>query len=144
MRFGVRLPRYDYEAGQNREAHRHPKIPVFIPTRSSPRLEERRKNGGEQQMLAIARALLCGPKRLMLDGLVEGLAPVVVDKIVAQVKKVREAGVPILRVERNLAVCAELADRHYIIELARIVHESSVADFVRDAETRNRYLGGGV
>ncbi|MCQ0091554.1 ABC transporter ATP-binding protein [Roseovarius sp. M141] len=115
-----------------------------------PRLEERRKNGGgqlsggEQQMLAIARALLCGPKLLMLDEPVEGLAPVIVDEIVAQVKKVRDAGVPILLVEQNLAVCAELADRHYIIELGRIVHESGAADFVRDAEIRDRYLGVGV
>ena len=95
-------------------------------------------------MLAIARALLCGPKLLMLDEPVEGLAPVIVDEIVTQVKNVRDAGVPILLVEQNLAVCAELADRHYIVELGQIVHESSAADFVRDVEIRDRYLGVGV
>ncbi|QCO55988.1 ABC transporter ATP-binding protein [Pseudorhodobacter turbinis] len=112
-----------------------------------PRLEERRKNsggqlsGGEQQMLAIARALLGGPKVLMLDEPVEGLAPIIVEEIVAQIKKVRDAGVSILLVEQNLAVCAELADRHYIIELGKVVHHATAAEFIADHTVRDRYLG---
>jgi branched-chain amino acid transport system ATP-binding protein len=112
-----------------------------------PRLQERRRNGGaqlsggEQQMLAIARALLLGPKLLMLDEPVEGLAPVIVDEIVAQVKKIREAGVPILLVEQNLAVCLALADRHYILELGRIVYEADAKTFAADADARDRHLG---
>lgn len=110
------------------------------------RLEERRKNGGgqmsdsEQQMLAITRALLCDTKLLMP---VEALTPVIVDEIVAQVKKARDFGVPILLVEQKLAVCAELADRHYIIEPGRIVRESSATDFVRNAGIHDRNLGLG-
>ncbi|ABL72332.1 ABC transporter ATP-binding protein [Paracoccus denitrificans] len=112
-----------------------------------PRLEERRKNGGgqlsggEQQMLSIARALLNGPKVLMLDEPVEGLAPIIVEEIVAQIRLIREAGVPILLVEQNLAVCSQLADRHYILELGRIMHCASADEFRSDPDTIDRYLG---
>lgn len=112
-----------------------------------PRLEERRKNGGgqlsggEQQMLSIARALLNGPKVLMLDEPVEGLAPIIVEEIVAQIRLIRDAGVPILLVEQNLAVCSQLADRHYILELGRIVHCASAWEFRSDPDAIDRYLG---
>ncbi|MBY0138023.1 ABC transporter ATP-binding protein [Paracoccus yeei] len=112
-----------------------------------PRLQERRRNGGgqlsggEQQMLSIARALLNGPKVLMLDEPVEGLAPIIVEEIVAQVRLIRAEGVPILLVEQNLAVCSQLADRHYILELGRIVHEASAQEFRNAPEVIDRYLG---
>jgi branched-chain amino acid transport system ATP-binding protein len=112
-----------------------------------PRLEERRRNGGgqlsggEQQMLAIARALLNAPKLLMLDEPVEGLAPVIVDEIVDQIKKIRASGIPILLVEQNLAVCTELADRHYILELGRVVYHGTRDEFAADEVTKDRYLG---
>ncbi|GAA0607339.1 ABC transporter ATP-binding protein [Paenochrobactrum glaciei] len=112
-----------------------------------PRLEERRKNGGsqlsggEQQMLSIARALLNNPKLLMLDEPVEGLAPVIVEEIVSQIQKIRAAGVPILLVEQNLAVCTALADRHYILELGRIVYHGTAQEFIADTDARDRYLG---
>lgn len=112
-----------------------------------PRLQERRRNGGgqlsggEQQMLSIARALLNGPRVLMLDEPVEGLAPIIVEEIVAQVRLIRDAGVPILLVEQNLAVCSQLADRHYILEQGRIVHEASAEEFRSAPEVIDRYLG---
>lgn len=112
-----------------------------------PRLKERRRNGGaqlsggEQQMLSIGRALLNGPKLLMLDEPVEGLAPVIVEEIVAQIRLIRDAGVPILLVEQNLAVCTSLADRHYILELGRIAYHANGPDFVRDEAARDRFLG---
>jgi branched-chain amino acid transport system ATP-binding protein len=118
--------------------------------RHFPRLKERRRNGGaqlsggEQQMLSIARALLNGPKLLMLDEPVEGLAPVVVDEIVAQIRDIRSSGVPILLVEQNLAVCTELADRHHILDLGRIVYEGSREEFIADAAVKDRYLGVGA
>ena len=118
--------------------------------RHFPRLKERRRNGGaqlsggEQQMLAIARALLNGPKLLMLDEPVEGLAPVVVEEIVAQIRDIRSSGIPILLVEQNLAVCTELADRHYILELGRIVYEGRREQFIADAAVKDKYLGVGV
>ena len=115
-----------------------------------PRLKERRLNGGgqlsggEQQMLAIGRALMNAPRLLMLDEPVEGLAPVIVEEIVAQLKTIKAAGVTILLVEQNLEVCTQLADRHYIIEQGCIVHEAYNAEFLRDEAVKDRYLGVGL
>ena len=101
-----------------------------------PRLEERRHNGGgqlsggEQQMLAIARALLNDPSILLCDEPSEGLAPVIVTEIVDTLKQIRNSGVPILLVEQNLRVCELVADRHYIIEQGRILHEYSRDEFL--------------
>ena len=115
-----------------------------------PRLKERRTNGGaqlsggEQQMLAIGRALMNHPRLLMLDEPVEGLAPVIVEEIVAQLKLIKQAGVAILLVEQNLEVCSQLADRHYIIEQGVIVYEGDNAAFIADESIKDRYLGVGV
>ncbi len=115
-----------------------------------PRLDERRRNGGgqlsggEQQMLAIGRALMNHPRLLILDEPVEGLAPVIVEEIVAQLKLIKAAGVAILLVEQNLEVCVQLADRHYILEQGVIVHEADNADFIADHEVKDRYLGVGL
>ena len=115
-----------------------------------PRLQERRSNGGgqlsggEQQMLAIGRALMNAPKLLMLDEPVEGLAPVIVEEIVAQLKTIKAAGVAILLVEQNLEVCTQLADRHYIIEQGAIVYAADNAAFLADDAVKDRYLGVGL
>lgn len=115
-----------------------------------PRLKERRKNGGgqlsggEQQMLAIARALMNDPKLLMLDEPVEGLAPVIVEEIVTQLKSIKATGVAILLVEQNLEVCTQLADRHCIIEQGAIVYSADNKAFLSDVAVKDRYLGVGL
>ena len=115
-----------------------------------PRLKERRTNGGgqlsggEQQMLAIGRALMNNPKLLMLDEPVEGLAPVIVEEIVSQLKTIKAAGVAILLVEQNLEVCTQLADRHCVLEQGRIVYMADNATFLADEEVKDRYLGVGL
>jgi branched-chain amino acid transport system ATP-binding protein len=115
-----------------------------------PRLQERRRNGGaelsggEQQMLSIGRALMNHPRLLLLDEPVEGLAPVIVEEIVDQIRQIKAAGVAILLVEQNLEVCTRLADRHYILEQGRIVHTADNAGFIADLEVKDRYLGVGL
>nr|WP_225780290.1 ABC transporter ATP-binding protein [Pseudomonas sp. Marseille-Q3773] len=111
-----------------------------------PRLKERRRNGGfalsggEQQMLAIARALLNGPKLLILDEPTEGLAPVIVDELVRILRRIKEEGLSILLVEQNLMVCDALADRHYVLEQGRVAYQGSAAQFREDPSIKNRYL----
>lgn len=111
-----------------------------------PKLLERRKNwgfqlsGGEQQMLAIARALAVGPKLILLDEPSQGLAPVIVDTVVEVIKKLKQEGIAILLVEQNVDVCADLADRFYIIDSGRTVYECDNKTFYQEDDIRRRYL----
>jgi len=110
-------------------------------------LEERRRNrgsdlsGGEQQMLAIARALVAGADLLMLDEPTEGLAPLVVERVQEVVRDVSDAGVTVLLVEQNVAVALDLADRVYVLDDGRVVHEATPEALREDTETVERYLG---
>jgi branched-chain amino acid transport system ATP-binding protein len=111
-----------------------------------PRLRERERNGGhqlsggEQQMLAIARALVGGPKILLLDEPTEGLSPIMVQEIVKVIRNVKAAGLPILLVEQSLATCFEVADRAYILEDGQLVYEGAVDDLRNRGDMQERYL----
>jgi branched-chain amino acid transport system ATP-binding protein len=98
-------------------------------------------SGGEQQMVAIARALMSQPRLLMLDEPSLGLAPLVVKEVFDVVATIREAGTTVLLVEQNVHRALEIADRGYVLETGRIVLEGSSADLLANPEVRTAYLG---
>jgi len=112
-----------------------------------PRLQERRTSrgtdlsGGEQQMLAIARALVRDPKIILLDEPFEGLAPVIVQDLIRVCRDLAKAGQTIVLIEQNLAAAMSLASRAYILNNGQIVHESTTADLRKQPEIIQKYLG---
>ena len=112
-----------------------------------PRLAERRGqmggtlSGGEQQMLAIGRALMARPKVLLLDEPSMGLAPMLVSQIFAIIKEINEQGTTVLLVEQNAVQALSLADRAYVLELGRVVREAPARDLLDDPSVREAYLG---
>jgi branched-chain amino acid transport system ATP-binding protein len=112
-----------------------------------PRLEERQSNmgdqlsGGEQQMLAIGRALLMNPSLLLMDEPSEGLAPLVVADIARVIRELKEQGMSGLLVEQNLAFALPVADRCYVLSKGRIVHESTPDALMRNEDVTRQYLG---
>jgi branched-chain amino acid transport system ATP-binding protein len=113
-----------------------------------PRLAERRTNkgnqlsGGEQQMLAIARTLVTNPALLLLDEPFEGLAPIVVEELVAAIRAmVAEGGMTFILVEQHAALALEMTERAMIVERGRVVHEAASAALRADAATLDRYIG---
>jgi branched-chain amino acid transport system ATP-binding protein len=112
-----------------------------------PRLQERRRemgrtlSGGEQQMLAIGRALMTNPRLLILDEATEGLAPLLRAEIWNCLTALKGQGQSILIVDKNLHVLKRLADRHFIIEKGRTVWSGDGAAMTRDADTVHRYVG---
>ena len=112
-----------------------------------PRLHERLPqraetlSGGEQQMLAIGRALMTQPRLLMLDEPSQGIAPRLVDDIFAAVGKIKDLGVTVLLVEQRLAEALDLADRAYVLQTGRVVISGVAADIRSDPAVRSAYLG---
>ncbi len=115
-----------------------------------PRLKERRAqvagtlSGGEQQMLAIGRALMARPRLLLLDEPSMGLAPVLVEQIFETIQSINRQGTTILLVEQNAAMALTIARRGYVLETGSIVLEGSARELVENAEIRRAYLGEGA
>ena len=112
-----------------------------------PRLAERQGNmgnqlsGGEQQMLAIGRALMTNPRLLILDEATEGLAPLIRQEIWACLRRLKGEGQAILVIDKNVGALIGLADRHYIVEKGRVVWRGTSAELAADIELQHRYLG---
>ncbi len=115
-----------------------------------PRLRERMGqaagtlSGGEQQMLAIARALMSRPRLVMFDEPSLGLAPALVDAVFEIVRDIRAAGTTVLMVEQNAMAALRLCDRAYLMETGHVVREGTGAELLASADVRDAYLGGGV
>jgi branched-chain amino acid transport system ATP-binding protein len=113
-----------------------------------PVLEDRRNqlagtlSGGEQQMLAIGRALMGRPKVLLLDEPSLGLAPMLVKAIFQTIREINQTGVTVVLVEQNARAALKLADRGYVMELGRIVLEDSAGALLSNPEIQSVYLGG--
>ena len=113
-----------------------------------PRLKERRKqvagtlSGGEQQMLAMSRALMSHPKLMMLDEPSMGLAPIIVDQVFGIIKELHKSGTTILLVEQNARKALQIADRAYVLETGSITLTGTGAELAKSDEVRKAYLGG--
>ncbi len=112
-----------------------------------PQLRERQSNygnqlsGGEQQMLAIGRALMTNPRLLILDEATEGLAPLIRQEIYRSIEQLKREGLAILAIDKDVRALCRVADRHYVLEKGRVVWSGSSADLVANRELQSRYLG---
>ena len=113
-----------------------------------PRLKERIKqlsgtlSGGEQQMLAMGRALMSKPKLLLLDEPSMGLAPILVDEIFSIIQEINKTGTTILLVEQNAFKALSIADRAYILETGTVIKSGKASDLINDEAVKSAYLGG--
>ena len=112
-----------------------------------PRLGQRRRNGGaelsggEQQMLAIGRALLTNPRLLIMDEPSEGLAPTIIETLIETFKQLEREGLAILLIEQNLGVATSLANRQLVMVAGRIAVETTATEIANDPGAQRRYLG---
>jgi len=114
-----------------------------------PRLRERLQqvagtlSGGEQQMLALGRALMARPRLLLLDEPSMGLAPLMVKEVFTSIRKMKDLGLTVLLIEQNANAALRIADRAYVMETGEIVLEGPAADLAHNPEVKRAYLGKG-
>lgn len=137
----LRLGSYMYRGKPDRDEPLKLVFELF--PRLAERLEQRAEtlSGGEQQMLAISRALMTRPRLLMLDEPSQGIMPKLVDEIFAAVTKIRASGMTVLIVEQRMSECLEIADRAYILQTGRVLMQGSAAEIMKNPDVRKAYLG---
>jgi branched-chain amino acid transport system ATP-binding protein len=141
VRDNLRLGSYLYRGKGDRDAPLELVFKLF--PRLAERLDQRAEtlSGGEQQMLAIGRALMTRPRLLMLDEPSQGIMPKLVDDIFQAVRRIRDTGVTVLIVEQRIAECLEIADRAYILQTGRVLMQGSASDISSNPDVRKAYLG---
>ena len=123
------------------------KIPYTMFFKSFPRLEERKKqmagtlSGGEQQMLAMGRALMSKPKIVLLDEPSMGLSPILVEEVFDIIQSINKAGTTVLLVEQNAKKALSIADRAYVLETGNIVLEGDAKELMNNESVKKAYLG---
>ena len=137
----LRLGSYLFRGTVDREQPLARVVALF--PRLAERLAQRAEtlSGGEQQMLAISRALMTRPRLLMLDEPSQGIAPKLVDEIFAAVVEIRRAGTTVLLVEQRMTEALEIADRAYVLQTGRVVMQGTAAEISGNAQMRKAYLG---
>jgi branched-chain amino acid transport system ATP-binding protein len=141
VRDNLRLGSYLFRGAADRDG------PLELVFSLFPRLEERLDqraetlSGGEQQMLAIGRALMTRPRLLMLDEPSQGIMPRLVDEIFRAVLRIREAGMTVLIVEQRMTECLEIADRAYILQTGRVILDGTADEIWNNPDVRRAYLG---
>src|ERR1700761_5054802 len=141
VRDNLRLGSYLYRGQADREAPLDLVFKLF--PRLSERLDQRAEtlSGGEQQMLAIGRALMTRPRLLMLDEPSQGIMPKLVDEIFQAVRRIRDTGVTVLIVEQRITECLEIADRAYILQTGRLQMQGTSSEIKSNPDVRKAYLG---
>jgi branched-chain amino acid transport system ATP-binding protein len=141
VRDNLRLGSYLYRGRPDRDAPMAQVVALF--PRLAERLDQRAEtlSGGEQQMLAIGRALMTRPRLLMLDEPSQGIMPKLVDEIFAAAVQIRGAGTTVLIVEQRVTECLEIADRAYVLQTGRVIMRGTAAEIRDDPEIRKAYLG---
>ena len=141
VRDNLRLGSYLFRGRADREQPLERVMALF--PRLGERLAQRAEtlSGGEQQMLAISRALLTRPRLLMLDEPSQGIAPKLVDEIFAAVAAIRQAGTTVLLVEQRMTEALEIADRAYVLQTGRLIMQGSADQIRNNADVRKAYLG---
>src|SRR3954469_1476581 len=141
VRDNLRLGSYLFRGKADREAPLERVFQLF--PRLAERLDQRAEtlSGGEQQMLAIGRALMTRPRLLMLDEPSQGIMPKLVDEIFAAIDTIRRAGTTILIVEQRLTECLAIADRAYVLQTGRVVLTGTAAEILENSAVRVAYLG---
>jgi branched-chain amino acid transport system ATP-binding protein len=141
VRDNLRLGSYLYRSKSDRESPMEFVFGLF--PRLAERLEQRAEtlSGGEQQMLAIGRALMTRPRLLMLDEPSQGIMPKLVDEIFQAVKRIRDVGMTVLIVEQRMAECLEIADRAYILQTGRVLMNGKASEIAVNPDVRKAYLG---
>jgi branched-chain amino acid transport system ATP-binding protein len=98
-------------------------------------------SGGEQQMLAVGRALMTNPRLLILDEATEGLAPLIREEIWQCLTRLKQAGQSILVIDKNVGALTRIADRHYVIERGKVMWKGTSAELAAAPDVQHRYLG---
>jgi branched-chain amino acid transport system ATP-binding protein len=133
---GFFLNKHDIEAGMDHVFHLFPRLKERAAQRAGT------MSGGEQQMLAIGRALMSKPRLLLMDEPTLGLAPLIIAQIFDIIQTIRSQGVTVFLVEQNANRALQIADRGYVLETGQLVLEDTGANLLRNDAVRKAYLGG--